>query len=320
MDEVKQIKKPKVSVIIPVYNTEEYVEEAVRSIMNQTLMEIEIIIIDDGSTDNSLTIIEKLASEDNRIQYFSQTNKGQSVARNVGIEIATGEFLYFMDSDDLLEEDAFELCYHRCISEQLDFVFFDAENFGEINKSIVEYDRKKQLDNKVYKGIEFLNILLDKAVYRVTPWLYFINLSFLQKQNIIFDSKFRIYEDQIFSARLYLTAKRVAYMPISLFHRRLRDYSLMTNPYSLYHVETYFKIANELTNIGKNRTKKEQQSINRIVKEMLNAAIYMAHKLIISERMIIGAKALRNYPCYISLKTWIVLFLPKSIAIKSCLK
>lgn len=320
MDKGKQVNKPKVSVIMPVYNTEEYVEEALRSIMNQTLKEIEIIIIDDGSTDSSLSVIKELASKDPRIQYFSQVNKGQSVARNAGIEKATGEYLYFMDSDDILEDVAFELCYHRCASEQLDFVFFDAKNFGEISKSIVEYDRKKQLDNQVYSGIEFLNILLDKAVYRVTPWLYFINFSFLQKQNIIFDSKFRIYEDQIFSARLYLSASRIAYIPISLFHRRLRQNSLMTNPYSLYHVETYFMIAEELTNIGRNGSKEEQHSISRIVKEMLNAAIYMAHKLIISERMIIGAKVFKNYPCYISLKTWIVLFFPQSIAIKSSLK
>ncbi|MDD2250514.1 MAG: glycosyltransferase [Candidatus Cloacimonetes bacterium] len=320
MDQGKQINKPKVSVIIPVYNTETYVEEAMCSIMNQTLRDIEIIIIDDGSTDNSLSVIRKVASEDNRIQYFSQSNKGQSVARNVGIEKATGEYIYFMDSDDFLEKEAFEQCYNRCIAEDLDFVFFDAINFGDVNKQFLHYNRKGQVDTDIHTGIEILNLLLNVRGYRVSPWLYLINLSFLQKENIFFDPNFRMYEDQIFSAKLYLSAHRVAYIPASLFHRRLREASLMTNSYSLHNVETYFKVANELLNLGKSKDKKEQHIVDRIVKDMLNAAVYMANKLILKERLIIGIKTLKNYRCYISLKTWFVLLFPQIIPIKSFLK
>ena len=89
-----------VSVIIPVYNTEEFVEEAVRSIMNQTLQEIEIIVINDGSTDGSLSIIERLAKEDKRIRTYTQQNQGLSATRNKGNEYAQGKYIYFMDSDD----------------------------------------------------------------------------------------------------------------------------------------------------------------------------------------------------------------------------
>ena len=99
-------KKIKVSVVIPVYNTEKYVREAVESIMNQTLRELEIIIINDGSTDNSLQVVEELAAADSRIQVYSQTNQGLSMARNAGITHAHGRYIYFMDSDDLLEKDA----------------------------------------------------------------------------------------------------------------------------------------------------------------------------------------------------------------------
>lgn len=79
---------PKTSIIIPVYNTEEFVEEAVRSIMNQTLQDIEIIIINDGSTDNSLSIIQQLANEDDRVQVYSRGNQGLSATRNQGISIS----------------------------------------------------------------------------------------------------------------------------------------------------------------------------------------------------------------------------------------
>ena len=93
---------PKVSVIIPVYNTEKYVRQAVESIRQQTLKDIEIIIVNDGSTDGSMTILEELAAQDERIKLFSQENQGLSVTRNVGLSHSTGEYVYFMDSDDLL--------------------------------------------------------------------------------------------------------------------------------------------------------------------------------------------------------------------------
>lgn len=114
---------PKVSVIIPVYNTCNYVQEALESICRQTLTDLEIIVIDDGSTDGSREVIDKIAATDSRIQVYGQTNQGLSVTRNEGLKYAVGEYIYFMDSDDLLEPDALELCYNKCIAEALDFVF-----------------------------------------------------------------------------------------------------------------------------------------------------------------------------------------------------
>ena len=121
------MKPVKVSVIIPVYNTELYVRQTIQSILGQTLHDIEIITVDDGSTDNSLSILSELAEQDHRIKIFAHKNQGVSVARNIGLEQASGEFIYFMDSDDLLEKDTLEICYQKCLDEQLDFVFFDAE-------------------------------------------------------------------------------------------------------------------------------------------------------------------------------------------------
>ena len=97
---------PKVSVIIPVYNTEAYVEQTLRSIMGQTLRDIELIVVNDGSTDGSLSVLERIATGDDRIRLYTQPNKGLSQTRNAGIARARGEFIYFMDSDDLLEPDA----------------------------------------------------------------------------------------------------------------------------------------------------------------------------------------------------------------------
>lgn len=95
---------PKISVVIPVYNTEAYVGEAIESAREQTLRDIEIIVIDDGSTDRSPFIIRELANTDPRIRIYTQTNQGVSAARNKGLEYIKGEFIYFLDSDDLLEK------------------------------------------------------------------------------------------------------------------------------------------------------------------------------------------------------------------------
>src|SRR5574344_575286 len=105
---------PKVSVIIPVYNTEKYVRQAVESIRRQTLKDIELIIVNDGSTDGSMTILEELAAQDERIKLFSQENQGLSVTRNIGLSHSTGEYVYFMDSDDLLVSDTLLKCYVKC--------------------------------------------------------------------------------------------------------------------------------------------------------------------------------------------------------------
>lgn len=103
----------KVSVIIPVYNTATYLHSALDSICNQTLKDLEIILINDGSTDNSQYIIEKYARKDNRIKYLIQPNQRQGVARNNGLQLATGQYIYFMDSDDILDIDALRQCYRN---------------------------------------------------------------------------------------------------------------------------------------------------------------------------------------------------------------
>ena len=153
--------KPKVSVVIPVYNTEKYLEATLQSIRNQTCCEIEIIVIDDGSTDCSAEIVRRAADEDGRIVLVSQPNRGLSLARNAGIARASGEFVYFMDSDDLLEPDALERCYERCQSDRLDFVFFDAESFGTTASDAAwfDYRRAKYFGTEVCDGTDLLRTL-----------------------------------------------------------------------------------------------------------------------------------------------------------------
>ena len=139
---------PKVSVIIPIYNTDAYLSEALDSICNQTLKELEIILINDGSTDKSQNIIEEYAVRDSRIQWHIQPNQGQGVARNHGLQYATGEYIYFMDSDDILDTTALQQCYDACEQKKLDFVFFDAETIMETPAYLPDYNRKNKINAK----------------------------------------------------------------------------------------------------------------------------------------------------------------------------
>ena len=173
---------PKVSVIIPVYNTEAYVEQTLRSIMGQTLRDIELIVVNDGSTDGSLSVLERIATGDDRIRLYTQPNKGLSQTRNAGIARARGEFIYFMDSDDLLEPDALERCYERCQSDRLDFVFFDAESFGTTASDAAwfDYRRAKYFGTEVCDGTDLLRRMLALHCYRASACLSFIRTAYLR--------------------------------------------------------------------------------------------------------------------------------------------
>ena len=148
---------PKVSVILPVYNVGPYLAEALSSLTRQTLKDIEIIAVNDGSTDNSEEIIEKYMADDSRIQCHYQKNQGLSGARNTGMKFCKGEYVFFMDSDDIIEPDTLEICYHIARTNNADVCIFDAESFYEegANKLPWSYDRSSILsESQRYNGTE----------------------------------------------------------------------------------------------------------------------------------------------------------------------
>ena len=138
----------KVSIIIPVYNTAEYLMECFHSVFSQTLKEIEIIAVNDGSTDHSLDILNTIKKEHPEMIIISQENKGLGAVRNKGIELATGKYIYFLDSDDCLAEDAMDICYRYAEKNQSDVLMFDAETFGEIDQIQNAYNRSEIITDK----------------------------------------------------------------------------------------------------------------------------------------------------------------------------
>lgn len=303
----------KVSVIIPVYNTEMFIHETLLCILNQTLKEIEIIIVNDGSTDNSLPIIQELAKNDNRIQIYSQKNQGQSTARNIGIKKAHGEYLYFMDSDDILDTDTLECCYRECNSRKADLLFFDADILNPKNNYplTLSYHRTQYTDaEQNYTGPEIVNLQLKTGAYRASVCLNLIQKKYLDRIGLTFYPGI-IHEDELFTAQLYLQAQKVICIPRAFFKRRLRDDSTMTRKFSRRNIDCYFTVAQQLLRFADNQKTEIKNIVDTLLKKMLNAAVYNSHKLPFHDRLQVCSTCLRYYRHYIHIKTLAVLWLKK---------
>lgn len=173
---------PKVSIIVPVYNSQRYLVECLESLVNQSLKDIEIVIIDDGSKDNSAQIIEEYRSRySSIIKVLSQKNSGQAVARNKGIQICTGDYIGFLDSDDTAELDMFEKMYATAKESDADFVYCD---FYYVT------DSGKQLSH-LPKCEEPQKLILDCIV---VPWNKLYKAEVIKNNNVYFPEGF-FYED-----------------------------------------------------------------------------------------------------------------------------
>ena len=180
----------KVSVILPVYNVAPYLDETFQSLIHQSLRDIEIIAVNDGSTDNSESIIRKYQQQDSRIRLFSQENKGQSAARNLALQHAIGQYIYMMDSDDILtDSDALKTCYEYADKNKADFIFFDGESFSEAGVDRISRNTKRTHlfdENKKYEGEHLLNMVLDTQTHNCVVWLLFIRKVFLDQTGLKF--------------------------------------------------------------------------------------------------------------------------------------
>lgn len=225
---------PKVSVVIPVYNVEEYLRECLDSVFNQTLRDIEIICINDGSTDNSSQVLAEYQSKETRLRVISQKNGGQSKARNAGLYVAKGEYVYFLDSDDYIKTNALEILYTTATTNNLEILYFDSEVFFEndilknqFSEYLTAYDRKNEY-TEVFSGKDLFCKLVSDNAYAVQPCLQFAKREYLEEKHIRFFEGI-IYEDNLYTFKSVLQADRVAHIKDKLYVRRIRQNSTMTD-------------------------------------------------------------------------------------------
>jgi glycosyltransferase involved in cell wall biosynthesis len=199
-----------VSVIVPVYNAEKFLSRCIQSILNQTYKNFELILVDDGSTDDSAKIIEKFSKTDGRIVALKQKNSGVSSARNAGLEIAKGEWIAFVDADDWIDADAYEILVKTALERQADLVLyqfkFESAEGNEIPLKSDETEREIFVQNEKF------------------PWYRNLSWSMLIKRPLIFENSLRfpreisIGEDRCFSYSCYGVAKKIWSLPNQFYH------------------------------------------------------------------------------------------------------
>lgn len=293
----------KVSVILPVYNVAPYLDEAFTSLLNQTLQEIEIIAVNDGATDNSQEYIDKYLAIDSRIKCIKQINQGLSGARNTGMKYIQGEYVYFMDSDDILELDALEKCYNYAIINHADVCIFDADVFYEKNASIIpwNYDRSNVLEEyKKYDGEELLNYLIDIKQHRAVVWLQFIRWDYLKKLHLSFFNGI-IHEDEHFTPQLFLQTSNIYYLKRKFIRHRVRSSSIQGKRYSKRNINCYLTVIDELLKW------RNTPIIHKFAQYTLSKVFYTGHQIPFKEKPAVFWRAVKSgYLKYIGLKSSLV--------------
>ncbi|MCQ2581685.1 MAG: glycosyltransferase [Alphaproteobacteria bacterium] len=228
----------KVSVIIPVYNTEQFLPQCLNSIIHQTHKNLEIIIVNDGSKDNSDKICQQFAKIDKRIKIIYQTNSGLSAARNTGLKNATGDYIHFIDSDDYIDLDYYEkiISANKGIDADIIAAGVVSQNGSFYN---IEYKHKTILTTLTEKFIE------TNALSNCTVWRYVFKRNFLNKNKLIFANG-RIFEDILFTPDAMRLANYVLTVPDTYYHYVFNANSLLNKAYSPKHQEQYKYAAKHL--------------------------------------------------------------------------
>ena len=234
---------PRVSVIIPVYNVDQYLAQCLDSVINQTFKDIEIICINDCSTDNSLNILKDFAQKDIRINILDlKENKGVSNARNLGLSLAKAEFIVFIDSDDWVTTDHIEILYNQIKKSNTDFVCSD----------FYTYDNKNIINTGIYVDIAYNKIITsekDKRIYLQhlkflslsQVWAKIFKKSFITKNNISF-SQLKSYEDNVFMWESIVKATGFIFIKNKSYYYRVNRSASLTNLNTFNEKISFFKI------------------------------------------------------------------------------
>ena len=211
------MRTPLVSILIPVYNVEEYLERCLDSLIKQSLTQIEIICVDDGSTDGSLKILQKYKKKDRRITIIHKENGGLPSARNAGLDVAKGKYVGFVDSDDYVEEDMFLKLYETAEKENSEVVICGAKIFPEVPRATQWLYDCLSPRYKHYEEFE-ADILFKEVSTTPFLWRTLIKRSLIETYSLRLDEKILLGEDKAFQAKVYPKAKGITVIPDKLYN------------------------------------------------------------------------------------------------------
>lgn len=241
------------SVIIPVYNSEKYIIECVDSIKKQTFLDFELILINDGSTDKSLDVIKKLSEEDERMIIVNQKNKGVSSSRNAGLRIAKGDYIIFMDSDDLIDSDYLSYAQSELLKSNYDLIIFNYQTrkfAEEVSKG--EHIKENQLlDFKSIK--ENIYYYVDNGL--ATPiWNKIYKRSLIENYSLKFDESLNISEDALFNYKFLNHSKNIFLSKEAFYIYHIRFEESLTTKFKVNQFHMLMKTNNYLFEYGKDNS------------------------------------------------------------------
>lgn len=255
----------KVSIIVPAYNVEKYLSKCLESLINQTLHEIEIILINDGSTDRTSLICDDYSINDKRIKVIHQENGGLSNARNKGIEASCGEFIMFVDSDDWIDTTTCEKVYNMAIENRVDSVIFcSISEFGKssvnkdvFNENIIRFD-KIEVFNQLFKGmigLEKDKLKNPERIDRLIPaWGKLYSSNIIKENNIKFIDLSKIpSECQLFNIEYFYYSENTIYIKEHLYHYRRDNNTSLTKAYKNGLLEKWLNWARYVEDFATNK-------------------------------------------------------------------
>lgn len=266
------IMNKKISVIVPMYNSEKSIERCVDSILNQTYCNLEVILVNDGSKDKTEEICNNLAKKDNRIKYFYKKNSGVSETRNYGLDKVQGDFISFVDSDDYIEKDMYETMLKKIDDAEI----IICEYFYVIDNKKVKIDTGIK-ENTFEKLDEFILSVNDQKISRYinTPWNKLIKSELINNNNIRFNSKISLGEDLVFNLQYMKLAKKIKIINEELYNfnisneglglkkRNIKEY--MDNSINFINELIYF--STNINNLGNILLNELCNIINRLINE-----------------------------------------------------
>ncbi|MPM65691.1 Undecaprenyl-phosphate 4-deoxy-4-formamido-L-arabinose transferase [bioreactor metagenome] len=256
-----------VSIIVPVYNSEKYINRCMDSLINQTYKNIEIIAIDDGSKDNSLEILNQYATKDKRIKVFYQINQGPSVARNTGLDKSSGSYVMFVDIDDYIDLDMARLLITDIDEKKSTLVLCDNSEVW-----LDKIDKRKILDdnNANVSKSKVIKLIASGRAGLVCGKLFSKNI--IEKYNIRFDKNVKMCEDQIFFLNISIHCKKFIYVPKSLYYYDRRNENSITVKYQKNAIDNQIYVINNIKEIL-NKSDLDNDEINLIINNRYMSAI-----------------------------------------------
>ena len=243
-------------------------------------------------------IIKNYQQKDSRIIYFSQENKGQSVARNVALQHATGEYIYMMDSDDVLSSpDVLLTCYEYAEKNHADFIFFDREHITEdkVNFPVSMHSTKYVEENRKYDGESLLNLMLDTISYNCVVWLLFIRHDHLKQLALKFYPGI-IHEDELFTTILMLRSSSIYCLKQSFVKHRVWSSSTVGKRFARRNMDCYLTVADELLRFS------QKPIIHKFLRYTLSKVFYTGHLISYKDKPAVFWRAMKSgYFKYIGL-------------------